>query len=138
MQTVGTAVAHMIYKQVYDLVRMIPEGQVLTYGLISLKLGGRLSAQGVGWALKALGHSKKEELAGYDSNTVPWHRVVNSHGGISTHRIPEIPPDMQKILLQREGVKFDREEKMNLDKYLWKEFLSSDDAQTPQKRKKTL
>ena len=116
----------MIYKKVYDLVRLIPKGRVLTYGLISLKLGGRLSAQGVGWALKALGRSKKAELAGYDSNTVPWHRVVNSEGGISTHRIPEIPPDMQRTLLTGEGIKFSREEKLDLDKYLWKEFLSSD------------
>jgi methylated-DNA-protein-cysteine methyltransferase related protein len=117
----------MIYKKVYDMVRLIPEGRVLTYGLISLKLGGRLSAQGVGWALKAVGSSKKKELAGYDSNTVPWHRVVNSEGGISTQRRPEIPPGMQKKLLKREGVKFNSEDKMDLKKYLWKEFLMTDD-----------
>lgn len=113
----------MIYKTVYDIVRQIPEGRVLTYGLISLKLDGRLSAQGVGWALKALGRSKKDELAGYDSNTVPWHRVVNSQGGLSTQRLPGMPPGRQKTLLKREGVKFDAEDKMDLDRYLWKEFL---------------
>jgi methylated-DNA-protein-cysteine methyltransferase-like protein len=93
--------------------------------LISHKLNNRLSAQGVGWALRALGSSKKAELAGYDSNSVPWHRVVNSQGGLSTQRLPGMPPDRQKKLLKREGVKFDAEDKMNLDKYLWKEFLSS-------------
>jgi methylated-DNA-protein-cysteine methyltransferase-like protein len=117
----------MIYKKVYDLVRLIPEGRVLTYGLISLKLGGRLSAQGVGWALRALGTSKKEELADYNSDTVPWHRVINSKGGISTSCIHNIPPDRQKKLLQREGIKVNRDGIIDLDKYLWKEFLLSVD-----------
>ncbi|MBS1989657.1 MAG: MGMT family protein [Cyanobacteria bacterium SZAS LIN-3] len=112
----------MIYKKVYDIVRQIPEGRVLTYGLISHKLGGRLSAQGVGWALKALPKKKKGELADYDSSNVPWHRVINAQGGISTGRIIEIPPDLQKKLLRREGVKFNAEDKVDLAKYLWKEF----------------
>jgi len=117
----------VIYKKVYDIVRRIPEGKVLTYGLISHKLGGRLSAQGVGWALKALPKNKKGELAPYNSDNVPWQRVINAQGGISTHKVGEIPPDMQKKLLKREGVKFNKEDKVDLGKYLWKEFLGEDD-----------
>lgn len=113
----------MVFKAVYDLVRSIPEGRVLTYGLISHKLGGRLSAQGVGWALKALG-AKKKSWGDYDSSNVPWHRVVNSQGGISTGRNTEMPPDLQKKLLRREGVKFNKEDKIDLSVYLWAEVLN--------------
>ncbi len=44
-----------VYVEIYKIVQSIPEGRVLTYGLISHMIGGRMSAQGVGWALKALG-----------------------------------------------------------------------------------
>ena len=117
-----------VYEKVYKIVMRIPKGRVLTYGLISNLLGSRLSAQGVGWALKALpafGEKKKGETSSkYNSKTVPWHRVINSQGGTSTHKVPEFPPDLQRELLEAEGVVFDQEEKIDLPKYLWMEGLS--------------
>jgi methylated-DNA-protein-cysteine methyltransferase related protein len=119
------------YKKVYDLVRLIPEGKVLTYGLISHKLEGRLSAQGVGWALRALPSERKgrtksglgaESESEYNSANVPWQRVINAQGGISTGRTGDMPPDMQKKLLRKEGVRFNKEDKVDLERYLWKEF----------------
>jgi methylated-DNA-protein-cysteine methyltransferase-like protein len=95
-------------------------------------IGGRMSAQGVGWALKALGHNKRAERfskkAGnakvfYNAVNVPWQRVVNSQGGTSTHKIAEIPPGMQQHLLETEGIIFDDEGKMDLNKYLWLEGI---------------
>ena len=116
-----------VYAEVYKIVKKIPRGRVLTYGLISDLLEKRLSAQGVGWALRALpGPTKKRKSTGgkanksvFDSKSVPWHRVVNSSGGISTHKNPGIPPDWQKHLLEAEGIKFDREDKIDLSKHLW-------------------
>ena len=98
-----------VFAEIYKIVQTIPEGRVLTYGLISHMIGGRMSAQGVGWALKALGSAKRKESNAkksaaknvYNSSTVPWHRVVNAQGGTSTHKIAEIPPDLQKELLQK-------------------------------------
>lgn len=116
-----------VFNRVYEIVQAIPKGNVLTYGLISNLLEGKLSAQAVGWALKALPaegeptKKKKEDGLVYNSSTVPWHRVINSKGMISTHKRPEIRPGLQKKLLQKEGVKFDREEKIDLSRYLWKE-----------------
>lgn len=110
-----------IYAQIYKIVQTIPKGKVLTYGLISHMIGGRMSAQGVGWALKALGSGKTKK--DYDSDNVPWHRVVNAQGGTSTHKVG-LPPDLQRTLLEAEGVKFNKEDKLDLDKYLWKEVLS--------------
>jgi methylated-DNA-protein-cysteine methyltransferase-like protein len=113
------------YEKVYKIVMRIPKGKVLTYGLISNMLEGPLSAQGVGWALKALPAKKKDKtLSQYNSKTVPWHRVINSKGGTSTHKILSIPPDLQRELLEAEGVVFNADEKIDLQKYLWTKGLS--------------
>lgn len=109
------------YVEIYKIVQSIPKGRVLTYGLISNLLGKRMSAQGVGWALKALG--RKHGPLNFDMSTVPWQRVVNSDGGTSTHKISEIPPDLQRQLLQEEGIVFDANEKIDLKTYLWWEGL---------------
>lgn len=116
-----------VYAEVYKLVRKIPEGRVLTYGLISDLINKRLSAQGVGWALNALPGPRKKprsskakiEARTFNSENVPWHRVLNSTGGLSTHKNPDIPEGLQRIMLEAEGVKFDSEEKIDLPKYLW-------------------
>lgn len=106
-------------------------------------IGGRMSAQGVGWALKALGSGKKtasastkaktaasakktvtkateKEESPYNSSNVPWQRVVNTQGGTSTHKVG-LPADLQRSLLEKEGVIFNEENLIDdLDKYLWK------------------
>lgn len=120
-----------IYDQIYRIIQGIPKGHVLTYGLISDLINGRMSAQGVGWALKALGVAKRSERrskksakeTGFDMANVPWQRVVNSQGGTSTHKIADIPPGLQQHLLEAEGIVFDSEGKMDLKKYLWMEGL---------------
>lgn len=114
-----------VFAQVYEIVRRIPEGKVLTYGLISSLMGSRLSAQGVGWALNALPAQAREGKNGYSSQTVPWHRVINSRGGLSTNKIADVPPGMQKRLLEAEGVLFNEEEKLSLDQYLWTDGLKA-------------
>jgi len=97
-------------------------------------LGGRLSAQGVGWALRALPEpglrkrngrpAKTPEANLYHAANVPWHRVVNSTGGISTRKNRDILPGEQQLLLEREGVVFDEDSKLDLAAYLWTEGLS--------------
>jgi methylated-DNA-protein-cysteine methyltransferase related protein len=110
------------YDQVYAIVCRIPKGKVLTYGLISNLINSRLSAQGVGWAMQAL--AKNPNKPGkYNATNVPWHRVINSQGKLSTHKNPNILPGLQKKLLEKEGIKFDSEEKMDLPSHLWKDGL---------------
>lgn len=82
------------WEAVYAIVRAIPRSQVMTYGQISMLLGGRLSPAAVGWAL----HVCPED--------VPWHRVVNASGRCSTERLPDMPIGMQQALLTGEGVDF--------------------------------
>ena len=110
------------FNRVYEIVSAIPRGKVLTYGLISNLMEGRLSAQGVGWALNSLKNSHSGNNC-FNSDNVPWHRVINSKGMISTHKRHEIAPDRQRKLLEAEGVIFE-EDRVDLEKYLWKAGLT--------------
>ncbi|HLG20687.1 MAG TPA: MGMT family protein [Bdellovibrionota bacterium] len=92
---------------VYDWVRKIPSGRVMTYGQISALLKGRLSARAVGWMM----HSSPKG--------VPWHRVVNASGGCSTDRLSSLPAGFQRHLLEKEKVKFRTNGTMNLNRYRW-------------------
>jgi methylated-DNA-protein-cysteine methyltransferase-like protein len=96
-----------IYRSVYELCRRIPRGRVMTYGQIATLVESRLSPRAVGWAM----HGCPEG--------VPWHRVVNAAGGISTDRMPDIPPGLQRALLRSEGVTFRRNGTLDLARYRW-------------------
>ena len=50
---------------------------------------------------------------------VPWQRVVNASGGLSTERMPDIPPGLQRSLLEREGVVFRPNGTLDLATYRW-------------------
>jgi methylated-DNA-protein-cysteine methyltransferase-like protein len=90
---------------VHDIVRRIPRGRVMTYGQISTILGGLLSPRAVGWAM-------------YGSpDDVPWQRVVNAAGACSTDRRGDMPPGLQRALLEAEGVKFRRNGTLDLERY---------------------
>jgi methylated-DNA-protein-cysteine methyltransferase-like protein len=113
-----------VFERVYEIVMRIPRGRVLTYGAMSDLLAGRLTPQGIGWALKALPEGSRVDKktgkpARYTSKSVPWQRVINSKGGTSTHKIGDIPPDLQRQMLEAEGVEFDHEDKVDLKRYLW-------------------
>jgi len=93
------------FNEVYELVRTIPRGRVMTYGQIATLLGNRLSPRAVGWAM----HGCPEG--------VPWQRVVNASGGLSTERMPDIPPGLQRHLLEEEGVVFRPNGKLDLARF---------------------
>lgn len=84
----------MDYKEkVYSLVKQIPKGKVTTYGAIAKKLS--MSPRTVGYALHVNPYEGK----------VPCHRVVNRDGRIA----PSFAfggSEIQKELLEKEGVKF--------------------------------
>jgi len=96
------------YAKVYALVRQIPEGKVSTYGAIAEKIGTRLSARMVGYALS--------QCVGTD---VPAHRVVNRFGALTgKHHFGH--PDMMKRLLLDEGVTFNPDETVKMERYFYK------------------
>lgn len=90
--------------RVFDIVRQIPRGKVSTYGRIAALLGHPGVARHVGNALAACSN---EELP------VPWHRVVNASGKIST------AGSEQQALLSAEGVRFSATGAISLAEYAW-------------------
>lgn len=98
------------FEKIYGLVLKIPRGRVMTYGQIARLLEDRYSPRLVGWAMHATPQDERE---------IPWHRVVNSRGGISTGRIIVHQPDLQRLLLEAEGVVFDERGHLDLSIYQW-------------------
>jgi methylated-DNA-protein-cysteine methyltransferase-like protein len=89
------------------IIKNIPEGNVLTYGLIAELAGAPGAARQVSRTLHSL--SEKYDL--------PWHRVVNSKGIISLTSIEG--KEHQKWLLEQEGIKVSDRYEIDLNKYLW-------------------
>lgn len=98
------------FERVYRVVRQIPRGQVASYGQIAALLGHPQAARTVGWALNALRDS--------DIDDVPWQRVINSQGRISISRV-DLGADLQRALLEQEGVRFDERDRVDMARYGW-------------------
>lgn len=92
------------FARVHAIVRRIPRGKVTTYGWISKAIDGRLTPVGVGWALRAA------------PPALPWFRVVNGQGGISTDKEHH---GLQRSMLEAEGVKLGNDGRVDLERYGW-------------------
>lgn len=98
----------MTHQRIYEVVKRIPRGRVATYGQIASLAGLAGQARQVGYALHALP----------TESAVPWHRVVNASGGISTRAVPGAEL-VQQQLLAREGVRFDARGRVALSRFRW-------------------
>lgn len=94
-------------EDVLRIIRDIPPGKVLTYGRVAALAGKPNGARQVSRLL----HSMSEK---YD---LPWHRVINAGGKISLK--PSYGFELQKALLESEGVCFSKQETVDLNIYLW-------------------
>lgn len=94
-------------ERVYEIVRRIPAGRVMTYGQIADILGEDYTPRTVGFVMHAA-----------DEETTPWQRVINSQGACSTGRVI-LPPDKQQRMLEAEGVEFDARGRCDLGRYRW-------------------
>src|SRR5437667_240467 len=97
------------YRLVYRVVRRVPRGKVVTYGQVAAILGQPRAARAVGMALAALNGALLE--------TVPWQRVIAGTGRCS-HR-DGFWASVQRDLLEREGVRFDRHGYVDLRTTRW-------------------
>lgn len=82
----------------------------MTYGQIARLLDDRYSPRLVGWAMHATPK---------DGRNIPWHRVINSRGSTSTAGLILEQPDLQRLLLEAEGVVFDDRGRCELSRYQW-------------------
>lgn len=103
------------YQRVLLAVRRIPPGRVASYGQISLLCGKLHGARQVGYVL-----SRCEDAE------VPAHRMVNARGYLSgAHAFRT--PDLQRQLLEAEGVLVDENNYVNLRLFGWS-YTAEDQA----------
>ena len=94
-------------QKVIDVISSIPAGKVTTYGAVAAAAGNPRGARVVVWVLKS--SSRRENL--------PWHRVINSKGGISLE--PGYGFELQKQLLESEKIVVSDDGFIDLEEYLW-------------------
>ncbi len=96
-----------IFKDIYDVARLIPRGRVTSYGAIAAYLGMKSGARMVGWAMNG-SHGMK----------VPAHRVLNRLGMLSGKHHFGHPKRMQE-LLEKEGIKVKNDRVLDFRKLFW-------------------
>ena len=97
------------YRRAALVCRSIPYGKAATYGQIALLCGKPKNARQVGYALRT----------GRLGEEIPAHRIVNARGVLSGAASFETA-DMQRILLEAEGVRVEYTEEG------WRVNLKSD------------
>jgi len=97
------------YQRIYAVVKRIPHGRVATYGQVAELAGLAGHARQVGYALHALP----------EENRVPWQRVVNARGQVSTRAEP-LMENVQRSMLEAEGVEFGLADRLDLGRYRWR------------------
>lgn len=93
-------------ERVFEIVRQIPSGKVMTYGQIAELLGEGYTARTIGYTM----HEAPED--------VPWQRVINSKGGCSTAMMT-MPLNKQQLILESEGIVFNEKGFCDLNIYRW-------------------
>lgn len=103
--------ASLFFREVWDIVRLIPSGRVASYGQIARLVGlpegvdpDTYRAFGARWVGTAMSQCPPD---------VPWQRVVNAKGEIS------LKGDAQRRLLEAEGVTFDAKGRVDLKRCGW-------------------
>ena len=96
------------FERVYEYLKTIPEGKVVTYGQIAYAIGAPRCARQVGYAL----HVNPQP------GIIPCHRVVNREGRLA----PAFAfggMEIQAALLEKEGVTVNEDYTVDLQKYRW-------------------
>jgi len=88
-------------------VERIPLGKVATYGQIAALAGKPRAPRQVGQILAGIP----------DPDALPWQRVINAKGEISTYR--RGVGELQRAMLESEGICFDPQGRCDLRTYLW-------------------
>lgn len=105
-------------ERVYEIVREVPKGRVITYGAIARILGEPTKAREVGWALAVC------------PDGVPAQRVINSRGEVS----PGGDATERHRKLEADGVVISADGRVDLDVYLWLPGEASGSGATPREQ----
>lgn len=97
-----------LHQNILSTIALIPKGKISTYGQVAKLAGLPKHARLVGYVLKHLDAT----------STIPWHRVVNAQGKISTQRCNEKGENIQQLKLAAENV-FVMNGRISLKQYQW-------------------
>lgn len=95
-----------VFEKIYRVVKQIPYGKVATYGQVAMMAGNPRWARVVGYAL----HNNP------DPKNIPCYRVVNREGRVA----PAFAfggENVQRELLEKEGIVFENDGHIDLEKY---------------------
>ena len=95
--------------RVLTFVASVPKGRVVSYGQVAAFCGSPRASRQVGAILGALGLETK----------IPWWRVVN-RDGIITIKNHEVSKELQKFLLEKDGLAVDDQNMVEINKYRYK------------------
>jgi methylated-DNA-protein-cysteine methyltransferase-like protein len=93
------------------VIRRIPKGWVATYGQVAAMAGMPRRARLVGRVLQRLDPATK----------IPWHRVVNAKGEVSYSLSRNGGDILQRRLLEKEGIRFDDNNRLDLERCRWRD-----------------
>ena len=97
-----------VFEKIYEVVKRIPKGKVATYGYVALLAGNPRWARVVGYAL----HNNPAP------GIIPCHRVVNREGKVAEAFVFG-GGNVQRELLQNEGIVFRQDGTIDLEKFGW-------------------
>lgn len=97
------------FKDVFEVVELIPKGRVTSYGAIAKYLGAAKSSRVVGYAMNA-SHSNQKPI--------PAHRVVNRNGML-TGKMHFPTPNAMQQRLEEEGVTIIEDKIQNFQNHFW-------------------
>lgn len=109
-------------RHVWEVVRGIPAGRVATYGQVARLVPLPSSVEPDTY--RAFGPRWVGSAMAACPNDVPWQRVLNAKGEISVRPGAEI----QRRLLEAEGVVFDAKGRVDLKRYGWQGPDAQDEA----------
>ena len=95
--------------RVIQIISAIPQGRVTTYGTVATLAGSPRAARQIGYILHAQG----------EKNQLPWQRVINVKGYVSIRGQEINAKNLQKTLLEQEGVEVSPQFMIDLDEYGW-------------------
>ena len=94
------------FEKIYEVVKSIPKGRVMTYGQVATLAGNPRWARVVGYALHSNPNPKE----------IPCHRVVMRDGSVAPGFVFG-GPDVQKQILISEGITFSSDGKVDMKKH---------------------
>ena len=100
------------FAALFDLVRTIPEGYVMSYGQAGFLAG--YTSREVGRA-----------MANCVDDDIPWFRVVGSDGYLRIGRRSPVLQALQKQLLENEGVQFKKSNCVDMECHQVNDFRES-------------